>query len=208
MKRLALLTLLVALAAARPALGAPCAETADCLAAIEKAQQHTETLQADFEQEKHLALLEQPLVSRGRFLFKRPDRVRLEVREPQAATLVIRGSEVHIPGISSEDAKALSMTPTAAMFSRLGALFTGAIRELEEDFDVAARPAGAAIEVALTPRRERWREVMRRIELRFSGPDLAVEEIRMEDSLGDRLRIKLRDLRRNADLPDSLFEPG
>lgn len=208
MKRRLSLVLLLALASARPTGAATtCASTEECLRAIEKAQQGTETLQADFEQVKHLELLAEPLVSRGRLLFKRPDRVRLEVKEPQPAVLLIRGTEVRIPGISEADAEALSMTPAASMFSRLGALFTGSTRELAEDFTLSARPDGDAIEVALAPKQERWQKILRRMELRFTGPELVVAEIRIEDSLGDRLRITMRDVRRNVDLPDRLFEP-
>jgi outer membrane lipoprotein-sorting protein len=156
---------------------------------------------------KRVELLEQPLVSRGRFAFKRPDRVRLEVTEPQPGTLLIRGTEVRIPGMSEADAHAMAMTPTAAMFSRLGALFTGETRALEQDFEVSARADGTSIEVALTPRQDRWQKVLRRIELRFSGPQLLTDKIRIDDSLGDQLEITMLDVQRNVDLPDTLFEP-
>jgi outer membrane lipoprotein carrier protein len=203
----ALLSLLGLALLAPPAARGACGSTADCLRAIEQAQSATQTLQAEFVQTKHVSLLDQPLVSRGRFSFKRPDRVRLEIREPETATLVIRGKEVSIPGVSKAETDGMAMTPAAAMFSRLGALFTGATRELEGDFEVAAHADGAAIEVELTPRQERWKKLLRRIGLRFSGPDLMVEQIHLDEPLGDRLEIALQDVRRNVELPDSLFQP-
>jgi outer membrane lipoprotein carrier protein len=201
---------LLAFAAARVSgvADVSCGSTKDCLHAIEEAQRETRTLQADFEQVKQVALLEKPLVSRGRLFFKRPDRVRLEVTEPKPAILLIRGSQIEIPGVSEADRESLSMTPAASMFSRLGALFTGATRELEEDFTLSARSDGDAIEVALEPKQERWQKILRRMELRFAGPELLLAAIRIEDPLGDRLRIAMREVRRNVELDESLFEPG
>jgi outer membrane lipoprotein-sorting protein len=88
------------LLAAVPARAA-CDSTDSCLRAIEAAQADARTVSARFTQTKHLSLLDEPLVSSGRFMFRRPDRIRLDIESPRPATIVITGREISIPGSPS-----------------------------------------------------------------------------------------------------------
>lgn len=190
--------------AALPAHAA-CDSTDTCLQAIEAAQANARSVSARFTQTKHLSLLDAPLVSTGRFLFKRPDRIRLDIETPRAATIVIRGHEISIPGIPERDRQQLAMAPMASMFSELGGMFGGSTSMLRQHFDIAAAPAGGAIEVTLTPTVSAWQRSFRTIQLRFAEPDLVLSSMRLDDALGDRLDIVMSDVQRNPDLPDSLF---
>ena len=184
---------------------ATCDSTASCLKVIEAAQGNTQTLRARFTQTKHLALLDEPLISTGRFVFKRPDRMRLEIQSPRPATIVINGRQVSIPGLSEGDQKQLAMTPMTAMFTELGAMFGGSAATLRQHFDVSAKPAGDAIEVTLRPTVPDWQRLFRTIGLRFAGPDLLISSMQLEDALGDHLEIAMSDVQRNQDIPDAVF---
>jgi outer membrane lipoprotein-sorting protein len=192
------------LLAAVPARAA-CDSTDSCLQAIDAAQADTSSISARFTQTKHLSLLDEPLVSTGRFMFRRPDRMRLDIASPRAATIVINGSQISIPGIPGRDTEQLAMTPMASMFSELGAMFGGSTTALRRHFQVAAAPADGAIEVTLTPTVRAWQRLFRTIQLRFAEPDLVLSSMRLDDALGDRLEIVMSDVQRNPDLPDSLF---
>lgn len=207
MHRLALLALLSALAATAVAAEAACTSTPSCLAAIQHGQKDTRSFTADFVQVKHVSLLDEPLVSRGRMSFQRPDRMRLEITEPVQAVVLINGREVKIPGISEKDAKAMSMGPVAGMFTQLGALFSGDTAALQKGFDVTARAnaAGDGVDVVLVPREESWRKLFRHIDLHFTGSDMLAREIRLEDGFGDHLEVKLENVQRNVALPSDQF---
>ena len=138
------------LAHAAVASGA-CESTDACLKTIEAAQAETRTISARFTQTKHLSLLDEPLIATGRFLFKRPDRMRLDIQSPRPATILINGRDIRIPGLSESDQQQLAITPMAAMFTELGAMFSGSPALLRQHFDVAAQSADGAIEVTLTP---------------------------------------------------------
>jgi outer membrane lipoprotein-sorting protein len=183
-----------------------CDSTDSCLRAIEAAQARTETISARFTQTKHLSLLNEPLVSTGRFVFKRPDRMRLEVESPRAATILVKGREITIPGISDADKRQLAMTPMASMFGALGGMFGGSADALRQHFRVAAVAADGGIEVTLTPTVPEWQRLFTTIQLRFTGPDLVMSAMRLDDPLGDRLDIVMSDVQRNRDVPDSAFE--
>jgi outer membrane lipoprotein-sorting protein len=87
------------------------------------AQASTRSIDARFVQTKHLSLLDEPLVSTGRFRFRRPDHVRLDVETPHPSTILIAGRSVTIPGLPATEQRAVAESPMAAMFTELGAVF-------------------------------------------------------------------------------------
>jgi outer membrane lipoprotein-sorting protein len=182
-----------------------CASTEACLQVIQQTQPDIRTMTAAFVQVKHVSLLDEPLVSSGRFAFKRPDRILLKMEQPQPLTVTIAGREVHIPNLPKRERQALGMAPMASMFTQLGAVFTGSMQALEQGFEVAAVEEDSAIQVALVPRQERWKRMFRSIQLRFTGPQLLVQKIRLDEALGDNLEITLSDVRYNVDIPDATF---
>jgi outer membrane lipoprotein-sorting protein len=191
----------------RTVSAARCDSTSACLKAIEAAQRDTRSIDADFRQVKHLTLLDEPLVSTGRFVFAKPDRVRLEVKEPEPATIVIRGADIHIPGLSEKDRQALSGSPMVAMFTQLGAVFSGSVDKLEEGFEVEAKSEGDGVRLVLVPRSAEWKKAFQRMQLDFAGADLVVRDIHIEDALGDRLEITMENVKRNVEIADDLFAP-
>jgi outer membrane lipoprotein-sorting protein len=207
MKRVFMLGVLAPLAVCAAA-GAACTSTADCLRVIEQAQRDTRTVTAAFTQVKHVSLLDEPIVSSGRFVFKRPDRVRLQIEKPHPATVIINGHDIHIPNLPERERQALAMAPVEAMFTQLGAMFTGSMQTLQAGFEVTAHDTGASIEVTLLPRQASVQQMFREIDLGFSGAELFATQIRLADALGDSLEITLHDVQRNVEVPDSAFDVG
>ena len=188
-----------------PAAGAPCDSTDACLKVLGAAQASTQSIDARFVQTKHLSLLDEPLVSTGRFRFRRPDHVRLDVETPHPSTILIAGRSVTIPGLPATEQRAVAESPMAAMFTELGAVFAGNLDHAPAHFTIVARGEGDAIEVTLTPTAADFQRLFRTIALRFAGPDTMVTSMRLDDALGDRLEVELRDVKRNVELPDALF---
>lgn len=189
----------------RAAAAAPCDSTAACLTVLAAAQASTRTVDARFVQTKYLSLLDEPLVSTGRFRFRRPDHVRLDVETPRPATILIAGRSLTIPGLTETERQAVAGSPMAAMFTELGALFAGTLDRAPAHFAIEARAVGDAIEVTLTPTAPDYQRLFRAIALRFAGPETTVQSMRLDEALGDRLEVELRDVRRNVELPDALF---
>ncbi len=193
------------LLAAAPVAATLCASTAECVRAVQQAQGDTRTLSADFVQVKHLSLLEEPIVSSGHLLLKRPDHVLVRIDKPQAATVRINNGQLDIPSLPERERRAIAMAPMAGRIGDLGAIFSGSVEGLEEKFDVTAGAESDGIAVRLVPREESLKQIFRTIELRFDGPQLLIHRIRLEDALGDHLEITLDHVQRNVDIPDSVF---
>jgi outer membrane lipoprotein-sorting protein len=186
---------------------AACANTADCVAAIQAAYAGISTFTATVTQTKHLSLLDEPLVSTGRLAFAKPDRMLLEMTSPRPMKIVVNGSRIFVPGLDPEAQAALAAAPTAAL-SRLQSIFTGDLSGLEESFDVNAAEDAAGVAVALRAKDARMFDTVQTMDLRFARPDLLLHEIRIRNALGDELDIELVELRKNPALSESLFAIG
>ena len=185
--------------------GATCDSTAACLEVLQAAQTVTESVDARFVQTKHVSLLDEPLVSTGRFRFRKPDHVRLDIETPRPSTILIAGRTVTIPGLPGSEQRAVAGSPMAAMFTELGAVFAGNLERAPAHFDIVARGDGDAIVVTLTPTAADFQRLFRTITLRFAGTAPMVQSMRLDDALGDSLVVELRDVQANVDLPDALF---
>src|SRR5437763_1672002 len=92
MRNVSALALAVA-ALAMPAVAAAKAPKADSLddviRKVQLAQAKTNTLEADFRQEKALALMAKPEVSTGRFIYSKPNNVLWTYDAPKRVTMLI-----------------------------------------------------------------------------------------------------------------------
>src|SRR5687768_6329611 len=61
-----------------------------------KAAQQTNTIKSDFVQEKHLSMLSDKIVSKGKFWFKKENKVRMEYSSPSYYLMVINGRNFRI----------------------------------------------------------------------------------------------------------------
>lgn len=69
------------------------AEVDSVLTRLEGVAAGVKSLSSDFVQEKHLAMFEEVLTSKGRFVFVKPDRLRWELLEPVNSGFVLQGNE-------------------------------------------------------------------------------------------------------------------
>jgi outer membrane lipoprotein-sorting protein len=69
------------------------AEVETVLTRLEGVAAGVKSLSSDFVQEKHLAMFEEVMTSRGRFVFVKPDRLRWELLEPVKSGFVLKGNE-------------------------------------------------------------------------------------------------------------------
>jgi outer membrane lipoprotein-sorting protein len=181
-----------------------CEDTDACLRLIEAAQQATQVLSARFEQTKRLSLLAEPLVSRGRFAFRRPDEVLWAIDEPRLVVRIDRQG-LHLPDAPEVQSDAAALASFSGMMRQMAGLFTGAFAPVREAFEVGAQADGTSIRVRLVPRGEPWRRTLQSIEVWFATPEVVVSRIHIEESLGDSVDITFSDVRRNDAAASAAF---
>lgn len=191
--KLSSLTLLCALALAQPVHAASlCGDTASCLQAIEAGQRSMQVLSARFRQTKYVSLLNEPIVTEGRFALRPPDSVLWQVGDPPL-TIRMDKSGVELPEAVKREAGDGARQLSAAL-QRVAGLLSGSVQSLRGPFDVEARPDGDAVVVHLAPRDAGVRDLFSSVDMVFAAPHFHVASVKLEEALGDRLEISFFDV--------------
>ncbi len=183
-----------------------CEGSEACLRLIEQHQRSTRSLSARITQTKILSLMDQPLVSRGRFAFRAPDSVLWQLDDP-AITVRIDAQGIHIPNRPEVEKEISAMAPFHRVMREMSGLFTGDLAGASGAFTVTAGGEGDAIVVKLVPRQDSWKRLFQQIKLTFAAPHFVIRQIRMEEALGDRVEIEFSDLHRNDAEADAAMLP-
>ncbi len=110
-------------------------------------------LSARFREEKHLALLREPLVSHGSLYFARPDRLVRYVENPLRSVLLLSGSELSLG--AGGDRRRLDLTSNplvSALVNSFRQLLTGDLEGLRQHYRIDFEGAeGAGWQIHLVP---------------------------------------------------------
>ena len=192
---LAALAVLAVVSFPSASASAACSDSAACLREIGEAQKQVRSLSARFVQTKHLALLEEPIVSTGTFAFKHPDQVLWKVDEP-AFEVRIDGSKVQLP--EGVDPGMRSMPPgLESLLGAMSAVFTGNIEAASSRFDMEGKQEGDDVVVRMSPKQSADRRLLGNMRLTFERPDLTLRTIHLEEAVGDSLDIQFSETHRN-----------
>ena len=177
---------------AAPAESDACATPRECFARMAAAQRTVASLHARFRQVKSIALLREPLVSTGELTYERPDRVRWEVKTPEALVVEMSGAELRAgpPG----EVTAIDAGPAAHLFGDLAALFTASEEYASTRFAIAAGSAGPG-SFLLTPRDPTASQLIESIELETDAALRLPRRAVIREPGGDRTEIELLDVR-------------
>lgn len=164
---------------------------------------------ATFEQEKHLALFEQPLRASGVILFSTPDRLRWELRAPFPSILVVSGQDVarfdHDAGTWSKAEQGRQADVILVVMDSIRTWFRGRFDPKEGPYEVEVARAPAPT-IVLRPRGKALGKNLKAVELRLA-PDLShVARVTIREGNGDRTVMEFtRVARENLPLPAELF---
>ncbi|HEY8516738.1 MAG TPA: outer membrane lipoprotein carrier protein LolA [Candidatus Binatia bacterium] len=173
------------------ASGPGCGTPERCFARMTEAQKDVSSIRARFQQIKHVAMLTEPLVSGGRFVYRRPASVRWEMETPEAMVVEIEGDELRAgaPGsVSNVDAG-----QATTLFRDLAMLFTGAGDYTGDRFTLGPGTLGADSFV-LTPRDPSIGRVIAAIEIALDPQTGGPRQVVIREANGDRTEITLSDV--------------
>jgi outer membrane lipoprotein-sorting protein len=190
--QLALLLALVAAHGAGAAPAAPPTETPS-LEALMAGMAKTSGVMASFLERKEIALLSEPIETRGHLVFVPPDHLARTTDSPSASRLVIAGERFAFRDAAGGDAVDLSSNPLAREFvENFIVLFNGDLAKLRERYEPTFSAAGATWSLALRPRHRPLSDLVERITLEGSGPMLQRMEMLERD--GDRTTTTFQDV--------------
>ena len=125
---------------------------------------------ARFREEKRLALLSEPLVSRGTLYFVPPNRLSRETSEPSVTRLVIDGDRFSFRDAAGSESMDLSASPIAREYvENFIVLFNGDLAKLRERYTPPFTAAAGGWRLALAARRRPLAVVSERLRVRGRG---------------------------------------
>lgn len=173
--------------------------------AIREQSAATQTLQSAFVQEKHLEMLEEVLISKGRFLFKKENSVRWQYTDPILYTILIHNGKFTI---DNEGKISEFSTQSNPMFKEINKMIITAIRGDfigNPDFEPAYFENDTQLMARLVPASAQVRNMIENIEIYFDKTSMLVVRVIFSEPGGDFTSIRFIENQVNIEIPDSEF---
>lgn len=182
------------------------AQQKEVIARINKATSGLKSMSCTFTQTKHLSLLSDKMVSEGKMSYKQPNKLRWEYTSPYQYLFIFNGTKVYVGNKSRKD---VIDTNSNKLFKEVARIMmstvTGTALSNAADFSVSIEDGKTLWNVTLIPKKKEMKKMFTRIVLSFSKSDLMISEINLHEKNNDRTNIRLRNIKTNIAINESLF---
>ena len=170
-----------------------------------KASQTTQSIQSDFVQEKNLSMLSDKIVSKGKFWFKKDNKVRMEYSTPSYYLLIMNGKD-----IKTKDGQKESHVSAKGnkMFEQINKITVDCVKGNvlnNADFTTRILENGQLYLLELTPVNKTLSQYFKSIHLLVDKKDYSVSTIQMYEAGGDDTSINFTHKQLNVNIPDAVF---
>ena len=165
----------------------------------------TLSIESDFIQEKHLWMLEEVLVSEGRFLFKKENSVRWQYNTPVEYLILIHDGKFSI--VSNGNVSEFD-TESNPMFRQINNMIVAAIRGdfmNNTDFATEFYENDSLYLSVLVPKIDVVSSMLNAIEIYFSKIDMQVNKVIFREPGDDLTIISFINRKINIDIPEKEF---
>lgn len=204
MRKLAL-SLLLAIA---PLAGAATMTQSDIDQLVQKLQALHNTqpsLQANFREERHLAMLKDPVVNEGKVWFTLPDKIRREIGGKTPSTTVTDGKKVSIYYPNYQQVEVYDLEKRPIIKDTMRALTAGLnFREVAAYYAIEGSKNGNEYQLTLTPKTAAVRKLVKTVNLTIDE-NLTPLRVVIHDSKDQVFTETYTNVRRDT-LPASTFE--
>ncbi|HVI47603.1 MAG TPA: outer membrane lipoprotein carrier protein LolA [Chitinophaga sp.] len=172
---------------------------------LAKAAQQTQSIQCDFVQEKNLSMLSDKITSKGKFWFKKDNKVRMEYQQPSYYLLVINGKDIKIKDAQKESKVS---GKNNKLFEQINKITVDCVQGKVLDnteFTAKAFENAQGYKLELTPVNKVMKAYFKNIILLVDKQDMAVSKITMEEVSGDDTTISFLHRQLNINIPDAVF---
>jgi outer membrane lipoprotein-sorting protein len=172
---------------------------------LEAVQNSQPSLQANFREERRLAMLKDPIVNEGKVWFTLPDKIRREIAGKTPSTTVIDGKRMWIYYPNYEQVEVYDLEKRPMLKDSLRALTAGLyFREVPNLYEIEGSREGNTYHIRLTPKLASVKKLVRSIDLTIDD-NLTPQRVNIEDAKGQKISDIYTNVRRDA-IPDATFE--
>lgn len=184
---------------------APAKDEATLQKSIIAASKRISTIQCDFVQEKNMSMLAEKAISKGKFYFKRENKVRLEYLQPTKNLVVMNNGKLMM-----HDGKKLTQMDMnrSKMFQQLNNIIVGSINGnlySGTDFTVKLFENTAQVKVELKPLSKTLKNFLSTIVVVLDKKDFSAQRIEMNEPSGDSTVLTFSGKTLNGAVDESLF---
>lgn len=204
----AILVFLLSIVCAMSSAAAPLTarQKQDVIGKINSATAGMKSMTCSFTQTKHLSMLSDKMVSEGRMYYRQSGRLRWEYTSPYQYLFVLNGTKVYVGGKSRKDVIDTSGNRIFKEIARIMmSTVTGTALSSSSDFSVDVADGKSVWLVTLVPAKKEMKKMFTKIVLSFAKSDLLISEINIHEKNSDRTNIKLKNVKINGTVNDSLF---
>jgi outer membrane lipoprotein-sorting protein len=183
-------------------------EVSDALDAITRARAGLKTLVAPFEQERTIGLLATAVKSEGEMTLVRPDRLRWELKPPDAIVYWIgpEGLAYATPGGGGSVGKGAAGR-FASVLSDLMTLLGGDLSKLRARYDFSVPSKGDGLVLVLRPTAEEVKKSVKSLTLSIAADLWTVKRVEIEEVGGDRSVITFGKAQRDVKVDPAKMVP-
>lgn len=168
--------------------------------------QKTNSIKADFTQEKNLSMLSEKITSKGNFLFKKDSRVRMEYTTPFKYLMILNKDKVYVKDGVKESKVS---TRSNKVFQQINKIMIDCMQGTaldNTDFKTRVFENKTAVLVELTPVSKGMKEMFKSINVVVDKKDFSVTSIQMLELSGDNTIMRFTNKELNAAIADNLFD--
>jgi len=164
------------------------------------------SITSDFTQEKNLSVLNEKIISKGRFAFKKENNIRWEYTEPYRYLIIISNNQMFMRDDKSRKQIDIQSNP---MFREMNGFISGCIQgdilRNNNDYTKEYFENEKYYYVKLVPRSDKVRQMLNEVHIWFSRSDMGVEKLKMVESGNDYTQILFTGKILNPDIPVEKF---
>lgn len=164
------------------------------------------SLSSDFKQTKHIRLMKENSVSKGKLYYKSPNILKWEYQDPYNYIIIFRENHLFI---NDDGAKSVSNLQSNKLFDKLLSLISGSVNgKLLADpgnFDVTYFKTGNHISAVIVPKDPALKNMFYEIILVFN-PQHHVNSVKLMEDQGDFTEIEFSNIKLNIKLDPSVFQ--
>lgn len=174
--------------------------------ALLKSNASVNTISSDFTQVKNLALLSDKIKSKGKFFFKKEDKVRIEYTSPYSYLLVMNGGQILVKDeqktskVNTKNSKTMQSVNRIMIDCMRGTVLNN------PDFKALAYENENTYLLSLIPATEAMKKMFKSIDVYLSKKDFDVDRLTMNEQGGDFTEMNFSNTQHNVALNDALFK--
>lgn len=174
--------------------------------ALSKNSTQVQTITSDFVQVKNMALLEEKIKSKGKFYYKKEDKVRIEYTSPFTYLLVMNAGQVMVKDeqktskINTKNSKTMQSVNRIMIDCMRGSVFQNT------DFKVTAFENNSSYLLAMVPATDAMKKMFKQIDVYMDKKTMDVDRLTMSELGGDYTDMDFTNTKHNTPLDEAIFK--